>query len=163
MLSFSHLETIGSELSLPKLKQGHSCPATSHSTKCFPIWQPDDAPSVKGLRQRKVTPYKAKPIRQAPEQQTVIAGPRSVSLRWPDEMQHAVFFTDDACNDMQKGRPEYSWHVERFETQVVHCESPPAGLFRSVEYMRQEEYEAFSRRMRGQVDDATKIKWRGLL
>lgn len=44
------------------------------------------------IESQDTTPYKDRPVRQAPEQQTRIAGARSVSLRWPDGMQHAVFF-----------------------------------------------------------------------
>ncbi|KAL8721463.1 MAG: hypothetical protein Q9225_001875 [Loekoesia sp. 1 TL-2023] len=150
-----HLELAGSELTLAESEQGLSCPAIQQNSKCFPIWQAGDDTSDVDLEPRYVTPYKNKPIRQAPEQQTLAAGARSISLRWPDEMQHAVFYTDKACHDVRVGRPEFTWHVERFATQIAQCESPPAGLFKSVEFMNQGEYEAFSRKMRGQDREVT--------
>ncbi|KAI4157535.1 MAG: hypothetical protein LQ342_008203 [Letrouitia transgressa] len=139
-----------------------SCTSTPHNTKCFPIALHSQSSYNTKLELRDTKAYKNRPIRQAPEQQILGDGARSISLRWPDEMRHAVFFTDEACHDVQSGRPEFTWHVQRTRTQVAQCESPPAGLFKSVEFMRQEEYEIFSRRMRGQDEGVEKTKWRGV-
>ncbi|KAL8725265.1 MAG: hypothetical protein Q9166_007467 [cf. Caloplaca sp. 2 TL-2023] len=105
--------------------------------------------------------YKDKLIRQAQEQQILNSGARSVT--WPDEMQYTVFFTDEVCHGIQTGRPEFTWHVERFGVQIAQCESSPTGLFRSVEFMTPEEYDAFSRRMRGQDGETINAQWRGIL
>ncbi|KAL8763979.1 MAG: hypothetical protein Q9194_007215 [Teloschistes cf. exilis] len=85
------------------------------------------------------------------------------ALRWPDGIQHAVFYTDDVCHNVQVGRPEFTWHVERLGTQAVQCESPPAGLFKSVEFMEAEEYEEFSKRMRGQDAPGSEARWRSII
>ncbi|KAL8946191.1 MAG: hypothetical protein Q9222_007382 [Ikaeria aurantiellina] len=159
-----HLDPTGSDLTLSTSEEGIiSCSPVQHNAKCFPIWQTGDDSMEAQTDSRDPTPYKAKPIRQAPEQQTLSSGARSIGLRWPNDMQHAVFYTDQACHNVDTGRPEVTWHVERFGSQVAQCESPPAGLFRSVEFMGSEEYEAFSRKMRGQDGTDTKAKWKGVL
>ncbi|KAL8731062.1 MAG: hypothetical protein Q9181_004449 [Wetmoreana brouardii] len=154
---YSHLESASTDSPVQTSEQGLSCPAVSHNSRCFPIWQSSNEPSDSALEPRDLTPYKVRPVRQAPIQQTFALGPRSITLRWPDDMQHAVFFTDETCHDVQVGRPEFTWHVERLGIQIAQCESPPAGLFRSVEFMRSEEYEAFSRRMRRQDGLSTNL------
>ncbi|KAL8995608.1 MAG: hypothetical protein Q9169_004682 [Polycauliona sp. 2 TL-2023] len=126
--------------------------------KCFPISHPDDDMLSADAPVSEASPYKEKPIRQAQEQQLLVRGARSISLRWPDEMQHAVFFTDGVCNAIQTGRPEFTWHVERLGTHIAQCESPPAGLFRSVEFMTPKEYAAFSRRMRSPDGEMAKAQ-----
>ncbi|KAI4180936.1 MAG: hypothetical protein L6R41_006927 [Letrouitia leprolyta] len=157
-----HIEPIDSKPGPIESEEGISCPAIQKNAKCFRIWQGDDESSEPNHEPRDTTPYKARPIRQAPEQQTLAVGARSISLRWPDRMQHAVFFSDEECHGAGAGRPEFTWHVERLEAQVAQCESPPAGLFRSVEFMKQGDYDAFSRKMRGQDGQVTKAPWKGI-
>ncbi len=86
----------------------------------------------------------------------------SVTLSWPDGMKHAIFFTDDACQELSIRRPGVSWHVERHETQSKQCEDFPEGLFKSIEFMRQDEYEIFSKRMQGEDDGVGGATWRGI-
>ncbi|KAL8746364.1 MAG: hypothetical protein Q9190_001606 [Brigantiaea leucoxantha] len=140
-----------------------SCSSTPQNTKCYPISKHQAPLEETDLELQDTDSYKNRPVRQAPEQQILSTGARSISLRWPEGMQHAVFFTDEACHSVGSGRPEYTWHVQRIDQQAVQCESPPAGLFKSVEFMRQHEYDTFSRRMRGQVDGFKKARWRDLL
>jgi hypothetical protein len=85
-----------------------------------------------------------------------------VTLSWPDGMKHAIFFTDDACQELSIRRPGVSWHVERHETQSKQCEDFPEGLFKSIEFMRQDEYEIFSKRMQGEDDGVGGATWRGI-
>ncbi|KAL9577954.1 MAG: hypothetical protein Q9203_007270 [Teloschistes exilis] len=159
----AHIDSTSSDLAPVSAEAGMSCPAVSHNSKCFPIWQRDAESFDSAFGSRDETPYKTRPIRQAPVQQTLTLGPRSISLRWPDGIQHAVFYTDDVCHNVQVGRPEFTWHVERLGTQAVQCESPPAGLFKSVEFMEAEEYEEFSKRMRGQDAPGSKARWRSII
>ena len=161
-LSLSRIESIGSDTILPVSQQGFSCSALPQNPRCFPISQPESAPSDPEIEPRDEIPYKSRPIRQAPIQQTLASGPRSITLRWPDEMQHAVFFTDQSCHE-EIGRPEVTWHVERLGIGAAQCESPPAGLFKSVEFMKPGEYEAFSRKMREQDGTEARARWRGIL
>lgn len=41
-------------------------------------------------------------------------------LRWPDGMQHAVFFVDAGCKVVGSGESE-GWHVERLGTTREGC------------------------------------------
>lgn len=162
-LSHLHLDPTGSHLQAADFEHGISCLAAPHNTKCFPISNSDGSSLDSTLRETEVQKYKEKPIRQAPEQQILSSGPRSITLRWPDAMQHALFFTDEVCHDIEAGRPEFTWHVERLQTQVAQCESPPAGLFKSVEFMSQWDYDAFSSRMRRQDGEKSRTPWRGIV
>lgn len=159
----SHLDPSAYHLPSIANEHGTSCLALPEHPKCFPITQFDHGSTSADPDTPEVAPYKDKPIRQVIKQQPLVSGARSIMLRWPDGMQHAVFFTDQVCHDVQTGRPEFTWHVERLGVQPAQCENPPAGLFRSVEFMNLEKYNAFSRRMRGQEGGATKAWWRGML
>lgn len=103
-----HLDPMNSRQHLPDSEQGVSCHALQQNRKCFPIWQDGDESSELNHESRDATSYKARPIRQIPEQQTLAVGARSISLQWPEKMQHAVFFTDKECHGAGVGRPEFT-------------------------------------------------------
>ena len=88
----------------------------------------------------------------------------SVNLAWPDRMKHAIFYTDDACKEVDDEGEEKIWHVERQGTRREQCASGfEAGQFASVEFMRQDEWEVWDRRRRG-VDDGVSVwGWSGLI
>ena len=107
--------------------------------------------------------YKTQPLLRTSTQQVPIQfNARSVTLSWPDGMRHAIFFADDACQELSIRRPDTSWHVERHETASKHCETFPEAVFKSIEFMRQDEYEIFSKRLQGQDDGVGGASWRGI-
>ncbi|KAI4208438.1 MAG: hypothetical protein LQ349_009722, partial [Xanthoria aureola] len=157
-----HLDPTGSHLQAADFEHGISCLAAPYNTKGFPISSSDGSSLDSALTEIEVPKYKERPIRQAQEQQILSSGPRSITLRWPDPTQHALFFIDEVCHHIEAGRPEFTWHVEGLQTQVAPCESPPAGLFRSVEFLNQWDYDVFSSRMRRQDGETSRTRWRGI-
>lgn len=79
-------------------------------------------------------------------------------------MKHAVFYNDNECQEFHQGLvPEVAWHIERHETQREHCGLLLEGSFKSVEFMRQDEYEIFFNRLQGKDDGVGQVSWRGIL
>ena len=63
---------------------------------------------------------------------------KSVTLKWPDRMRHAVFYTDDRCQvtDAESGEI-VGWHVEREGLRGEDCVGvEQQGWWGSVELMR---------------------------
>ncbi|KAL8937049.1 MAG: hypothetical protein Q9211_003887 [Gyalolechia sp. 1 TL-2023] len=177
-----HLGPMVPEPVLPESDQGLSCPAVQQNMKCFPIWQGGDRSSEANHEQRDEldqslfdgqircnTPYS-------------LRTKNAMALGWGDQNLPVRQFLEDPLPEAPHTtfckkclRPVHAFdeemltlkpaegHVERFETQIVQCESPPAGLFKSVEFMKQGEYDAFSRRMRRQDGQASESPWRGIL
>ena len=127
-----------------------SCPPAGPESWCYPIWENEQSTSGVKLELRSADEkYKSEPIRRFPKQHEMPGfKARSVTLEWPGEAMHAVFYPGEDCPDVSKGRPGVTWHVERGRKTSNSCESPPAGLFKSVRFMKREEYDEFSRAMR---------------
>ncbi|KAL2047691.1 hypothetical protein N7G274_000733 [Stereocaulon virgatum] len=154
-----------------------SCPPLIANSKCFPITEPlavpdtpdsgsesspdpnpnpDPDPEAQAqleLRRRTHDPA-------APSPTAYVA--RSVSLKWPDRMTHALFFDDRECQTMDTG--VHAWHVERAGLRAEQCVdlSELEGRFGSVEFMRREEWEVWTERRRGRDGDGG-WGWKGLL
>lgn len=70
---------------------------------------------------------------------------RSISLTWPDEMTHAVFFVDEGCEYMDDWRQGEVSHVVRRNGVSEQCvKIGYQGVWGSVEFMREEEWEEWS-------------------
>lgn len=156
-----------------------SCPPTKLNTKCFPIWeessdssathweelngpkfstdQQQDTQSELRRRRRIISTDPSSPI------PTTGYEARSVNLKWPDRMMHAIFYIDAGCQDIDDIQAENTWHVEREGTRREQCVGLGAGQWASVEFMRQDEWEVFERRRKGLDDGISGWGWRGLL
>ena len=90
-----------------------------------------------------------------------------MTLKWPDRMTHAVFYTDDRCQitDTESGEI-VGWHVEREGLRGEECvRVEQQAKWGSVEFMREDEWAVWDRRRRG-MDDGVGSGgwgWRGLL
>lgn len=70
---------------------------------------------------------------------------RSVSIIWPDEMTHAVFYVDDECEYVGDSRQGEVSHVERVDGMREQCVPiGEHGSWGSVELMREEEWQEWS-------------------
>ncbi|KAM0800227.1 hypothetical protein BDR22DRAFT_908707 [Usnea florida] len=157
----------------PKTPYPLSCPSTPRNNKCFPITEklstaadPATLPSKwadlsdqealpewqqQELR-RKLSPSSRRrqrsgslPSSSSPT--TINYKARSVSLRWPDEMTHAVFFLDDGCEYLDDWRQGEVSHVARRTGSGEQCVAVGLGGFwGSVEFMREEEWVAWRER-----------------
>lgn len=142
-----------------------SCPRHPNNSKCYPIWETElsDEEKSESRDPSSLLDYKIQPILRTSSQHPFLGFKvRSVTLSWPDGMKHAIFFTDDSCQELSIRRPDVLWHVERYETQSKQCQSIPEGLFKSIEFMRQDEYEIFMKRMQGKDDGIGGASWRGI-
>lgn len=153
-----------------------SCPATSLNTKCFPItedpshWEEILSPFIVDSehdQQVQLELRRAKKRSTTPNSTPSAYNARSVTLKWPDRMRHAVFYTDDRCQitDTENGEI-VGWHVEREGLRGEECVGvEQQGRWGSVEFMREDEWAVWDRRRRG-VDDGVGSGgwgWRGLL
>ena len=153
-----------------------SCPATSLNTKCFPItedplhWEDIFSPS---LFDSERDPQVQLELRRTRKRNTITGSKpsaynaRSVTLKWPDRMRHAVFYMDDRCQVTDTGSGEsVRWHIEREGLRSEDCVGfEQEGRWGSVEFMREDEWAVWDRRRRG-VDDGSASGgwgWRGLL
>ena len=86
----------------------------------------------------------------------------SVTLRWPDAMQHAIFYTDAGCESIAEAEMEATWHVERLGTTSEQCVNVPQGRWRSIEFMRGDEWVFWQKRRIGE-ENGVGWGWRGVL
>ena len=99
---------------------------------------------------------------QAQEHAALGSDALSVTLRWPDAMQHAIFYFDAGCKSIAEAEIEATWHVERVGTTGEQCVSVPQGKWKSIEFMRGDEWFFWERRRKGEVDGVG-WGWRGVL
>lgn len=156
-----------------------SCPPTKLNTKCFPIWEESsdssavhweelNGPLHHSYQQREALPelrHRRRYISDDPSAPATSTGyqARSVNLKWPDRMMHAIFYLDAGCQDLDDTRAENVWHVKREGTRREQCFGLGEGQWASVEFMRQDEWEIFDRRRKGMDDGVGGWGWRGLL
>jgi len=96
-----------------------SCPRHPNNSKCYPIWETElsDEEKSESRDPSSLLDYKIQPILRTSSQHPFLGfKARSVTLSWPDGMKHAIFFTDDSCQELLIRRPDVLWHVERYET-----------------------------------------------
>ncbi len=152
---------------LPKTPYPLSCPSSPRNTKCFPITEkistapsPAKAPSrwedlseqsalwewqKLELRSRKSPSSRRQRSLSSPSPTTESYKARSVSLIWPDEMTHAVFYVDDGCEYVDDWRQGEVSHVERGKGVGEQCVAiGEQGLWGSVEFMREQEWKEWS-------------------
>lgn len=154
----------------PKTPYPLSCPSSPRNTKCFPItetistarnsanapskwqylsdqsalseWQKlelRNRKSPSSLRRRRSLEL-ASSSSTSPTTVDYIA--RSVSLTWPDEMTHTVFYVDDGCEYVDDWRQGKVSHVARKDGVREQCvRIGEEGLWGSVEFMREMEWE----------------------
>ena len=153
-----------------------SCPATSLNTKCFPItedpsqWEGTLSPSLFDSDHDQQVQLELRRLRRRntiPDSPPSAYNPRSVTLKWPDRMRHAVFYTDDRCQVTDTGSGGIvGWHVEREGLRSEECVAvKQEGRWGSVEFMREEEWAVWDKRRRGVNDGigSRRWGWRGLL
>lgn len=152
---------------LPKTPYPLSCPSTPRNTKCFPITEkiamtprPANAPSKwedlseQGafaewekveLRSSKSPSLRRRRSLTSSSPTIINYKARSVTLTWPDEMAHAVFFVDDACEYVDDWRPGESPHVARRNGVREQCVAVgTTGVWGSVQFMREQEWQEWS-------------------
>ena len=153
---------------LPKTPYPLSCPSTPRNNKCFPITEtistapnPATRPSKWAdlseqsalsewrkmeLRSRESSSSRRRrKLSPSSSPTTTRYKARSVSLIWPDEMTHAVFFVDERCeyvDDWRQGEASYVARRDGVEEQCVKIWNE--GVWGSVEFMTECEWEAWS-------------------
>lgn len=152
---------------LPRTPYPLSCPSTPRNNKCFPItenlsmapnlaqrpskwadlskqsalteWQKTE------LRNSELLWSRRRRSRSSSSPTTTRYNARSISLTWPDEMTHAVFFVDEGCEYMDDWRQGEVSHVVRRNGVSEQCvKIGYQGVWGSVEFMREEEWEEWS-------------------
>lgn len=64
---------------------------------------------------------------------------------WPDEMNHAVFYVDDACEYIDDWRQGQVSHVTRRNGAREQCVAlGTQGAWGSVQFMREQEWQEWS-------------------
>lgn len=155
---------------LPKTPYPLSCPSTPRNTKCFPITEKISTASNPGnppsewedlskqsavskwekleLRSRGSSLSRRRRSLSSSSPTTTNYKARSVSLIWPDEMTHAVFYVDEECEYLDHSRQGEVSHVERVDGVREQCVAiGEQGVWGSVELMREEEWQEWSGRI----------------
>ena len=152
----------------PKTPYPLSCPSTPRNNKCFPITEtistapnPATAPSkwVDLSEQSALSEWRKTELRSRESSSsrrrrrispsssptTTKYKARSVSLRWPDEMTHAVFYVDEGCEYVDDWRQGEVSHVARRDGKGEQCVKIwNEGVWGSVEFMRDGVWDAWS-------------------
>ena len=152
---------------LPKTPYPLSCPSTPRNKKCFPISEtistaadPATRPSKWAdlsdqsalsewrkmeLRSRDSSSSRRRRRSPSSSPTTTRYKARSVSLKWPDEMTHAVFYVDEGCEYVDDWRQGEVSYVARQDEVVEQCVKIwNEGVWGSVEFMSECEWEAWS-------------------
>ena len=149
---------------LPKTPYPLSCPSAPRNDKCFPITEtistapnPATGPSKWAdlseqsalsewrkmeLRSRGSSSRRRRRLSASSSPTTTRYKARSVSLTWPDEMTHAVFYVDERCEYVDDWRQGEVSHVARRDGMAEQCVKIwNEGVWGSVEFMRECEWE----------------------